>query len=79
MDTEQEMELKMLDLAEEFEVEPTENLPKIAKVRVKLGLPITVCPCAKNDTDRGCISAKCFTEIVENGTCHCRAFKKKGE
>ena len=58
-------------------VEPTENLEKIAKARVRMHLDISVCPCAAQDTDRGCISAKCLREINEEGICHCTAFKKK--
>lgn len=60
------------------DVAPTEALAKIAKARVRLGLDITVCPCGK-DKDRGCISAKCYREIQENGICHCGCFKKIGE
>lgn len=58
-------------------VEPTENLEKIAKARVRMHMDISVCPCAAKDTDRGCISSKCLREIEEEGICHCTAFKKK--
>lgn len=72
-----QMEEAMLALANEHGVEPTENLSKIAKARVRMKLDITVCPCAAKDNDRGCISAKCRREILENGICHCTAYKRK--
>lgn len=58
-------------------VDPTENLDKIAKARVRMHMDISVCPCHSKDTDRGCISSKCLREINEEGICHCTAFKKK--
>lgn len=72
------IEQEMRKLAEENGVEPTEHLPKIAKARKFMGLTINVCPCAADDKERGCISAKCLREIKENGRCHCNAFKRKG-
>lgn len=68
---------EMLELAEKNGVEPTEFLPKIAKARERMGIDITVCPCAADDKDRGCISAKCLREIKEVGHCHCNAYKRK--
>lgn len=68
----------MLKLANEKGVEPTEFTEKIARVRVRLGIPISVCPCASKDTERGCISTKCMKEIKELGQCHCCAFQLKG-
>jgi hypothetical protein len=32
----------------------------------------------QNDKARGCISDKCYKEILETGTCHCRAFIRQG-
>lgn len=72
-----EMESAMLELADKHGVVPTENLFKIARARVRMGLDITVCPCAAKDKDRGCISAKCKREIQEDGICHCTAYKRK--
>lgn len=72
-----QMEEAMLSLAEKHGVEPTENLPKIARARVRMKLDITVCPCAAKDIDRGCISAKCLREILEGGICHCTAYRRK--
>jgi len=75
--TEEEMIQEMLKRAEEFDVEPTENLPKVARARIRMHRDITVCPCAPDDTDRGCISAKCLREIKETGICHCTCYKRK--
>ena len=71
------MEEKMRELAKLHNVEPTENLPKIAKARVIMKIGIEVCPCAPNDKERGCISAKCLKEIMESGICHCRCYRSK--
>ena len=82
MNTQEEMTIHMLaDMmraAKEAGVELTENTEKIARARVRMGLPITVCPCASSDTDRGCISPKCLKEINEVNTCHCNCYCKKG-
>ena len=67
----------MLKAAAEDDVVPTENLEKVARARVNMKLPITVCPCASKDGDRGCIGPKCFKEIQETGTCCCKAFKRR--
>lgn len=67
----------MLKLANEKGVEPTDFTEKIARVRVRLGIPISVCPCASKDTERGCISTKCMNEIKEVGQCHCHAFRRR--
>lgn len=75
--TEEEMQELMLKLAKENGVEPTENLPKIARARIRMHLDITECPCHKEDKDRGCISAKCLREIKENGICCCTAYRRK--
>lgn len=69
----------MLRLAHENGVAPTENTEKIARARVRMGIPITVCPCAAKDEDRGCISPKCLAEINSEGLCHCRCFRKQSE
>ena len=52
------------------------NINNVAKARVKFGLDISVCPCHKHDKDRGCISAKCYREIQENGRCSCGCFER---
>ena len=61
-------------------------IEKIAKVRIKLGIPLSQCPCAsvscanlagaRKDPFRGCISLKCHKEIAETGKCHCGVFIK---
>lgn len=65
--------------AEEAGVDPTEFLERIAKARIRMHLDITVCPCAAQDPDRGCISAKCLREIEETGSCHCCCFRRKDD
>lgn len=60
-------------------VEPTENIEKIAKARVRMHMDISVCPCSAKDTDRGCISSKCLREINEEGLCHCCCFRRKND
>lgn len=76
-DEQAKMIADMLNKADEAGVEPTENLAKIAKARIRMHRDITVCPCAPDDTDRGCISAKCLREINEKGLCHCSCYKRK--
>lgn len=66
----------MRQLAAERKVLTTDNLPKIARARVTLGVPITQCPCDRKDLNRGCISDKCYKEIQDEGYCHCRAYRK---
>lgn len=68
---------QMKKLAKKHNVELTEFAPKIVKAREFMGITIDICPCAAEDMDRGCISAKCLREIKEQGECHCRAFRRK--
>ena len=67
----------MIKLAKEAGVELTENTERIAKARIRMGIPITVCPCASKDTDRGCISPKCLQEIQETRRCHCNCYERR--
>lgn len=76
---ETEMIQEMLHRAARAGVTATEYLPRIAKARIRMGLDITQCPCAKEDTDRGCISAKCLREIEEDGVCHCNCFERSAK
>lgn len=62
--------------AEENGVFLTENSIKIANFRKRANIPMNICPCAKEDKERGCISEKCMKEIQERGLCGCRCFKK---
>lgn len=68
----------MRQLAAERGVLTTDNLPKIARARVTLGVPISQCPCDRKDKERGCISDKCYKEIQDEGRCKCGAFKRRG-
>lgn len=78
MKSPEEIKEIMLKLAEERGVVPAATIEKIANFRASRNIPISVCPCAKDDKDRGCISDKCYKEIIETGTCHCRAFLRQG-
>lgn len=82
MNTQEELTIHMLadmiKAAKENNVAPTENTEKVARARVVMGIPITVCPCASKETDRGCIGSKCLQEINDKGYCNCRAYKKIG-
>lgn len=68
---------EMVKRAKEAGVDLTKVTRKIAAARVRFGLDILTCPCAKDDKDRGCISAKCLREIQENGICHCGCYCKR--
>lgn len=67
---------KMLEKAKERGVYPNKNTQKIANFRIRSGLPIEKCPCDPN-SDRGCISDRCYKEIQENGICHCKCFERE--
>lgn len=67
----------MLKEAYRTGVQPTENTEKIAKVRVRMNIPMNKCPCHAKDTDRGCISDKCLQEIEEKGVCGCNCFIRR--
>lgn len=67
----------MIRAGQEAGVVPTETLEKVARARVNMKLPITVCPCASKEKGRGCVGAKCLKEIEETGTCCCKAFKRR--
>lgn len=74
--TKDEILSEMKLIAEENCVDLTENAEKIASFRAKSGLPLSVCPCSKDDRTRYCISKQCKKDIENLNTCHCRAFKK---
>ena len=67
----------MLKAGQEAGVVPTETLEKVARARVNMKLPITVCPCASKEKCRGCVGPKCLKEIEETGTCCCKAFRRR--
>lgn len=64
-------------IAEDNNLELTENAPKIAKFREKHNISLSVCPCEQSDTDRGCIGKKCWEELRKDGICLCHCFKVK--
>lgn len=49
---------------------------KVAKIRSRLNIPTSVCPCDSKDPNRGCIGATCAKEIVCNGKCLCGCFRR---
>ena len=69
--------LEMKKLADQHNVDLTENAENIARFRARTGLPLSKCPCAPGDTARGCISEKCRHEIETLSKCHCQAFKRR--
>ena len=70
------IEEQMRELAKLHNVEPTENLPKIAKARKIMNIGLDVCPCKASDRTKFCISENCLKEIMEKGTCCCRAYRR---
>lgn len=74
----EEIKQIMLKKAEERGVVPSATFDKLVNFRASRNIPVKVCPCAPLDKARGCISDKCFSEIMETGTCHCRAFIRQG-
>lgn len=71
---EEEIYKKMEEIARGNGVELTENAHKIAKARIMMKCPLTLCICDPKDAERGCISKKCMDEIKEKGMCHCRCY-----
>ena len=78
MKSAEEIKEIMLKLAEERGVIPSSSMDKIANFRARQNIPVSVCPCSPNDKERFCVSDKCYKEILENGTCHCKAFIRQG-
>lgn len=78
MTTEDEIFYKMEKIAKENNVELADAAINIARFRARTGLSMSVCPCDKSSTERGCIGPLCMKEINEKGICHCRAYKKGG-
>lgn len=73
-----ELKQKLLQIAEENGLEPTENFERIVRVKEKFGIGVR-CPCDKENPDRYCCSPLCLSDIETKGTCHCKCWKKKGE
>lgn len=68
-------EMKLI--AEENDVELTDNAVNIARFRARATIPLDKCPCSPLDKERGCISKKCLDEIKTIGTCHCQCYRRK--
>ena len=71
-----EYENLMRKIAKENGLELTENAYKIARFRERTQLPMDKCPCAPNQSGRGCIGPVCMEEIEKFGQCHCCCFRK---
>jgi hypothetical protein len=78
MKTAEEIKAIMLKKAEERGVVPSATFEKLVNFRARQNIDVSICPCSPNDKERGCISDKCCQEILETGTCHCRAFIRQG-
>lgn len=79
MSTVEEIELAVSKLAKENDLELTENAHNVCAFRARADIPLSVCPCARADKERFCISAKCMEDINAIGVCHCQVFRKRGE
>lgn len=53
-----------------------DQLARVAKLRAKLNIPLSVCPCDSKDPNRGCIGSTCLREIIDKGKCLCGCFKR---
>ena len=73
-----EVEENIRALAESEGFDLTENLPAIARAKTRFfGVEDwRKCPCDR-DSDRACISTRCFAEIMRDGVCHCNLYKRR--
>lgn len=69
--------LEMKKLADQHNVELTDNAENIARFRARSGLPLSKCPCAPGDDTRGCISYHCLRDIEILGKCHCQCYQRR--
>ena len=69
-------EMKLI--AEEQGYKLTENAEKIAKFRAMANIPLSICPCDKENPApyRGCVGIICENEIKTYGVCKCNCFKQ---
>lgn len=77
--TEEEVFNEIQRIAIENDLELTPNAMKIARFRARANIPISLCPCEQEATDRGCLGKKCWEEIKTNGVCLCNCFRSKNE
>lgn len=73
----QRMYNNICNIAEKHNVDVTDKAMKIARARVLTDCPLYLCVCARDDTERGCISPKCMKEIEEKGMCHCQCYRRR--
>lgn len=70
------MREKLLELAKEHGLEPTEFFDRIAKAKERFGIELE-CPCDRGNPERYCISPLCLKDIERDNVCHCRMWCKK--
>ena len=67
---------KLLELAKQNGLEPTEHFEKLLKAKERGNLGFR-CPCDPNNPDRFCISPLCLSDIETKGACHCNCWRKQ--
>lgn len=70
------MKERLLKIAEEKGLYPTEYFDKIIKAKERLGFELS-CPCDPKNEKRYCVSDLCIRDIKKNGTCHCNCWMEK--
>ena len=70
---------EMLKTCEKEGFTPTENIEKIARAKKMMfgEAEWARCPCDGNNPARSCISELCRGDIIKDGICHCRCYKKE--
>lgn len=63
-------------IAQDNNLELTENAHNIARFRARTQLDMERCPCEQGATDRGCIGSKCWEEINRDNVCLCNCFRR---
>lgn len=73
-----EIETLIRKVAEKEGLGLTENLPAIARAKARFfGVgEWHKCPCDR-ESDRACISTRCFTDIMRDGICHCNLYTRE--
>ena len=70
------MKDRLLAIAKEKGVVPTEFFEKIVKAKERFGIELE-CPCDRDNPKRFCISELCLSDIEKDCTCHCHCWRKK--
>lgn len=69
---------KMLDNCKSCGLQPTENIEKVARAKIRMFGEDSWqrCPCDGENQERYCISDLCRSDIERDGICHCRCYAK---